>query len=345
MWRECLNRFAWGLLCVVGFIHQVDAQELEFVELGVIEGEFKSIARTLSWINTGHETVNVHIWTDSPLLKSSLLESRVPAGSTIDIPVRLLLPETAGDHEYELRLLDDRDFLLHGFQFSLKVLHSELDVFKAYRNVHWPFRTKEEVFNLRAGMRQDTLKATFDVYNLGGSDLDLGTMSIGDSLLVTFEPKVIPHNQFGKMAIQLFSKDNSSIGFQKQVIKLSQEGKLVATLPIQYTLLPKRGEEGPQLTTSIVNQDFKVVKRGEKREVEIALVNKGVSPLLIEKIESNCDCLTFNDIKEIDAGESATLKVIFNAQGRMGLERKTIAIFSNDPNRPVQVLTFRAHVK
>lgn len=345
MKRDGFMRLVYCWLCFIVMTTQSNAQELEHVDLGVIEGEFKSFTKTLSWINTGHQTVTVHVWTDNPLLKSSLLESQVLAGASLDIPIRLSLPEMPGDHEYELRLLDDSDIVVHGFQFSLKVLQSEQDVFKAYRNIQWPFRTKEEVFNLRAGMQGDTLKATFDVYNMGGANLELPLLQVGDSLSVHFEPKFLGHNQFGKMTIKLYSDADADPGFQRHIVKLNHKGKLLAALPIQYTILPRPVEEGPVFTTSIVNQDFKVVKKGETRMVDITLANNGLSPLLIQKIESNCDCLTFNEINEIAPGQSAILKVVFNATGRIGLERKTIAIFSNDPKKPVQVLTFRAHVK
>lgn len=323
------------------------AQELEFVDLGVIEGEFKQFRRVFSWTNNGQESVSLKLWGDSPDLKFSEFSESIGVGEQIDISIKIDLPSAAGDYEYELRLLDENDFVLYGYQMSFKVLQSELDIFKAYRNVYWPFRTKEEVFSLKAGEVGDTLSAIFDVYNLGGKDLNLETVFTSDSVKVSFIPNEIAHHQFGRMKVEFVSNDNSRLGFQRQIIKVYQEGRLLAALPIQYTLVPRlsSNEGGARLSTSIVNHDFKVMKIGSNKEVTVSIANNGSEALIIERMESNCDCLIYNRIESIDPGTSQNLRVVFNAKGRLGLERKTIAIFSNDPNKPVQVLTFRAHVK
>ena len=323
------------------------AQELEFIDLGVIEGEFKQFRRTFSWTNNGEQPVKISLWSDSPDLKFPELAEPIEVGEQIDIPIKIDLPSAAGDYEYELRLLDENDFVLYGYQMSFKVLQSELDVFKAYRNVYWPFRNKGEVFNLKAGVVGDTLSAIFDVYNLGGRDLNLEDVMVSDSVSISFIPNEIPHNQFGRMKIEYVARANSQLGFQKQIIKLYQGDRLLAAIPIQYTLVPSSALSGggAKISTSIVNHDFKVVKVGDKKEVTISIANNGTETLIIDRMESNCDCLTYNEIETIDSGASQKIRVTFDAKGRLGLERKTIAIFSNDPDKPVRVLTFRAHVK
>lgn len=339
-----------GIIVVVLLIFSassMSAQNLEFVDLGVIEGEFRQFDRVLTWTNEGSDSVKVKFWSSDPNLKSSPLKRQVGSGEQIEIPISIALPDGAGDLEYELRLLDDNDLVLHGFQMSFKVLQGELDVFKAYRNVYFPFRTKEEVFNLRSGERGDTLSAYFDVYNLGGKNLSVANLNGGDSMNVSFEVDTVEHNTFSKMRVDFMSNDRTELGFQKRLFKLYDKGKLVTVLPVQYTILPKKksNERGANLTVSLVNYDFKVMKVGSTKEVTITLGNTGDKPLVIEKMESNCDCLVFNSISSIAPGGSQSLTVKFNATGRIGLERKTIAIFSNDPLEPVRVLTFRAHVK
>lgn len=323
------------------------AQELEFIDLGVIEGEFKQFRRVFTWSNNGQEPVKLKLWSDSPDLKFTELTEPIGIGEQVDIPIKIDLPSAAGDYEYELRLLDKNDLVLYGYQMSFKVLQSELDIFKAYRNVYWPFRTKEEVFSLKAGQVGGTLSAIFDVYNLGGKDLSLERVDVSDSVKITFTPNEIGHNQFGRMKVEFVSDDNSRLGFQRQIIKLYQKGRLLAALPIQYTLVPNLSlnEGGARISTSIVNHDFKVMKIDSKKEVTVSIANNGSESLIIDRMESNCDCLIYNKIESIDPGTSQNLRVVFNAEGRLGLERKTIAIFSNDPKKPVQVLTFRAHVK
>jgi len=83
-----------------------------------------------------------------------------------------------------------------------------------------------------------------------------------------------------------------------------------------------------------------------KKSVNITLSNRGNEPLELLKIESNCSCLLY-DVKRaaIAPGESVEMQVTFDATDRLGFERKTLAIFSNDPRKPTAVITFRAHVK
>lgn len=325
----------------------MNAQSLQFVDLGVVEGEFRQFDRVFTWTNESSDSVKIQLWSSDPNLKFTPLKRQVRGGEQIEIPISIALPDVAGDLEYELRLLDDNDLVLHGFQMSFKVLQGELDVFKAYRNVYFPFRTKEEVFNLRSGERGDTLSAFFDVYNLGGKNLSVSNLSAGDSIKVSFEVDTVEHNTFSKMRIDFISNDQTELGFQKRVFKLYDQGNLVTALPVQYTILPKKEgrEEGVNLTLSLINHDFKVIKVGSTEEVTISLGNTGNKPLIIEKMESNCDCLIYNNISSIAPGDSQSLTVKFDATGRIGLERKTIAIFSNDPLQPIRVLTFRAHVK
>ncbi|MBO3697610.1 DUF1573 domain-containing protein [Roseivirga sp. E12] len=329
------------------FFNVSHAQNLEFVDLGVVEGEFKRYNRTLSWTNMSNDSIRVKLWSSDESLSFKPFERPIGSGEEIEIPISITLPTSAGDMEYELRLLDQNDLVLHGFQMSFKVLQSELDVFKAYRNIHFPFRAKEEVFNLKSGQREDTLSATFDVYNLGGSNIKANSLSAGDSIKVSFATTEVTHNAFTKMRIDFVTNDQSAIGFQKRQIKLYNEGKLITVLPVQYTLIPRTNVNavGPRLSTNLINHDFKVVKVGQTKEVTVSLANRGEQALIIEKIESNCDCLVYNDVERIESGTSQSLRVQFNATDRIGLERKTLAIFSNDSVKPVLVLTFRAHVK
>ncbi len=323
------------------------AQELEFVDLGVVEGEFKRYNRTLTWTSQATDSVRIRLWSNSEDLSFKPIKRSIAGGEEIEIPISINLPDEAGDFEYELRVLDENDLVLHGFQMSFKMLQGELDVFKAYRNVHFPFRAKEEVFNLRSAKRGDTLTAVFDVYNLGGRDIRTKELLAGDSIKVSFPTNEVAHNTFSKMRIEFITDEQSELGFQKHAIKIYNQKKLVTVLPVQYTLLPKPLEtlKAPRLSTSLINHDFKVVKKGQTKEVTVSIANNGGAPLQIEKIESSCACLSYNEIERIDPGTSQSLRVKFNAEGRTGLERKTIAIFTNDPQKPVLVLTFRAHVK
>lgn len=331
----------------------VSAQELQFVDLGVVEGEFKQLQREVYWVNGSNDEVKLKLVSKNKKLQPDRKQVVLAGSDTLRIPFTIDIPALPGYYEYELQLIGNEDFLLHGFQFGVQVLAAEQDIFKAYRNTQWPFRTKERVLNLKAGYKGDTLSSTFDVFNMGGSDLKLDEVYVSDSIWVSFQPKLIKHNQFGQMTIQMRPSENAPSGFQKIPITLKIAEDTLSNLPIQFTLLPPRkyaDEEtvsgGPTITSSLINHDFKVMEVGQIRSVDIKLANVGNEELKLERLESNCDCLTYElEKKTMGSGESIDMKVTFNATGRIGLERKTLAIFSNDPSNPTLVITFRAHVK
>ena len=329
------------------------AQELEFVDLGVVEGEFKQLQKELKWVNSTGKDLSLTLISEDSKIQIINKQVQVIQSDTLLIPFNLTLPPTPGYYEYEIQLVGSNDILLHGYHLGLQVLASEIDVFKAYRNVYWPFRAKEQVFNLRAGYKEDTLSATFEVYNFGGENLKLDDITINDSTWVTFEPKEIKHNQFGHMTLRMYNSTKATSGFQKMNLELKKEGNTFSNLPVQFTVMPKKQfvdaelvSGGPALTASSINHDFKEVEEGKIESTIITLANVGNEDLMIEKLESNCDCLTFDIQKTtLSSGETQSLYINFNAQGRRGLERKTLAIFSNDPNNPTLVITFRAYVK
>lgn len=343
----------WMLFMGLVFSLGISAQELEFVDLGVVEGEFRQLQREVFWVNQSDQEQKVRLVSKDKNLQPKEKQVLVAAADSLKIPFTIELSTVPGYYEYELQLIGKDDFLLHGFQFGLQILASEPDVFRAYRNINWPFRTKEKVFNLKAGYKGDTLQNTFDVYNLGGSNLELGRVYVNDSTWVTFDPEVIRHNQFGHMTISMWATDKAPSGFHKIPISLKLAGDTISNLPVQFTLLPglqyaqdEQVSGGPTLTTNLINHDFKVLEVGEIQSVEVVLANLGQEDLKLEKLESNCDCLTYEIPKmTIAPGESISMTVTFNATGRIGLERKTLAIFSNDATNPTHVLTFRAHVK
>lgn len=343
------------LMALVGALltATVSAQELQFVDLGVIEGEFRQLQREVYWVNSSSDEIKLKLVSQNKKLQPARKSATLAASDTLKIPFTIDIPSLPGYYEYELQLIGTDDFLLHGFHFGVQVLAAEQDIFKAYRNMQWPFRTKERVLNLKSGYKGDTLTSTFDVFNMGGKDLKLDEVYVSDSIWVSFQPKLIKHNQFGQMKISLITSENTPSGFQKLPIALKIAEDTLSNLPIQFTVLPaKRYAEaetvsgGPTITSSLINYDFKVMQVGQVRTVDIKLANVGNEELKLERLESNCDCLSYELEKMvIGSGESIDMKVTFNATGRIGYERKTLAIFSNDPSNPTLVITFRAHVK
>ncbi|MCK5805107.1 MAG: DUF1573 domain-containing protein, partial [Lentisphaeria bacterium] len=83
---------------------------------------------------------------------------------------------------------------------------------------------------------------------------------------------------------------------------------------------------GEQVNTSVVSHTF-------------TLENRGSDPLVIEKIRKGCGCTTTRiGMRTIPPGESVDLDVSVDLKGRVGRQKKSVYLYTNDPtNRIVRL--------
>ena len=337
------------ILCV--FTQTAFAQNLDMVDLGNLVGEMERFEGTLSWTNSGQDTVKVRPWTDRDALTFEDRVVAVAPGNEATFAYALNLTDTKGQQRYEARLVTEEEVVIHGWLLKTRVFEAEQDVFKEYLHEFYPFRSRSMVMNLKAAFQGDEMNGSFSLFNFGGQELDLSGAYVNqENVTLSFGPEKIGHNAFTRLSIELNTQDEA-LGFTRENLSVyTADSSLLFTMPLQYTL-EKRPESSlvgqvPHLTVSKLTHDFKVVEKGTQEQVDIRLTNTGHAPLLIEKLEANCDCLAFElGQKELTTGQSVILKVTFDARERMGYERKTLALFTNDPDQPTRVITFKAHVK
>ena len=94
-----------------------------------------------------------------------------------------------------------------------------------------------------------------------------------------------------------------------------------------------------------VVHDFGTIIEGEMVVCYFDYMNSGVGDLVIRTVETTCGCAT-PDWSEapLGPGKKNQLKVIFDATGRYGVQRKVITVWSNAINQEVK-LTIKAEVK
>lgn len=91
--------------------------------------------------------------------------------------------------------------------------------------------------------------------------------------------------------------------------------------------------------------DFGRVIQGEKVSFSYKFKNTGKSSLLISDAKGSCGC-TVADFpkKPIAPGESGSIDVKFNTEGKKGFQNKTITLIANtQPN--TKVLTIKAQIQ
>jgi hypothetical protein len=90
--------------------------------------------------------------------------------------------------------------------------------------------------------------------------------------------------------------------------------------------------------------NFGQVKEGEKVSCIFIFRNTGTGSLVINSATTSCGCTVSKyDTKPIAPGNSGTMEVVFNTEGRNGVQTKTISVNSNAA-RPVVLLKITAEV-
>jgi len=343
--EEHIRRCCWVWLALMLGIGQMSlpAQTMtSSIDLGVFNGELKAVQRNaklhgvldLESLTLSNEKIQIET-----LLYDSL-QDRTDVVLNIDVSNRI------GQYIDTLSLVTTDGFVKGQYFISYQILSPVNDVFKSYRNVFWPFKSKNQVFNLKIGYAGDTLQQYFDLLNFSGQTLDLSNVNSSDSIEVSFEPLLVEHNSFTRMYLAYKSRAVSSLGFSKTTVLLMDAQDTLTYLPIQYSLVPKRSVEGPSLNLTRSELDYKVVKEGDLITEVVLISNEGNKALEIFKVESNCECLLASmSSMSIAPLQNAQLRIRFDTKGRSGLERKTITLFTNEPSQPVKTIVIKAHIK
>lgn len=83
---------------------------------------------------------------------------------------------------------------------------------------------------------------------------------------------------------------------------------------------------------------FGEVKAGALITYSFKFVNEGRSPLIIRDIYTSCGCtVTSYDHTPVAVGKEGKIKVVFNTDGKSGIQRKIVTITANTVPRLSQV--------
>jgi hypothetical protein len=163
------------------------------------------------------------------------------------------------------------------------------------------------------------------------------------------EPPTIQPGQDGIIRISYNGKLKDQYGFQSDNIVLHTDDEnlpkkslnLYVTLEDYFPeLKPEEIAKAPQLRFTTQALDFGSMKQNQPGVKEFQVVNSGKSILEIRSVIGNCSCIQ-SDVNKLSlkAGESASVKIIFNPQDRKGPQTKSLTVYSNDPQNPVQRIT------
>ncbi len=85
-----------------------------------------------------------------------------------------------------------------------------------------------------------------------------------------------------------------------------------------------------EMTFDRKQHTFGVVNEGEKVETSFSFTNTGKFPLQISQAQGSCGCTVPEYPKEaIAPGEKGEIKVVFDSNGRPGIQQKAVTLFAN----------------
>jgi hypothetical protein len=93
-------------------------------------------------------------------------------------------------------------------------------------------------------------------------------------------------------------------------------------------------ENLPVMTFEKTEFDFGAIMQGEKVSHTFKFKNTGKSDLLITSAKGSCGCTVPKyDTTPIAAGKSGEIEVVFDSDGRRGIQQKTVTVLANtQPN-------------
>lgn len=86
----------------------------------------------------------------------------------------------------------------------------------------------------------------------------------------------------------------------------------------------------PVMSFASTTYDFGKIKEGEKVSFNFKFTNTGKSPLIIQSAAASCGCTVPDYPHEpVAPGDSSQIKVVFNSEGKEGMQNKVVSITSN----------------
>jgi hypothetical protein len=218
-------------------------------------------------------------------------------------------------------------------------------------------KLKVSSFNMgRVFLKDEYVVREFPVINSGAAPVHFTGKFIHPAYIkADVQPRTIGRGEKATIKISYNGALKNQYGFQSDNIEIETDDKInpVKSFSVYATLEDFFAElsaaelaKAPQLTFDSHSLDFGNIQANATTEKEIQFTNTGKKELELKSIQPNCSCITASSAKvSLKPGESSTIKIAFSPQDRKGTQNKAITFYSNDPQNPVQRLTFTAYVQ
>lgn len=214
--------------------------------------------------------------------------------------------------------------------------------------------TRSSGFNLgKVYINQESVTQNFNLYNNGSTILKINGADFAEHLTVKF-PKEIKPGDTGVLSIKYNPSKKTVFGLLTEQLELFTSDaenpvkyfSVIATIEEFFPVIsPELLDRAPRMDLSVSEIKFQTLKQEIIFEKEISFRNTGKATLKIRSIVPNCTCISaFTDSDEVLPGNSGKIRIRFNPAGRPGRQIKSLMIYSNDPQHPMQRITLNGLV-
>jgi len=240
-------------------------------------------------------------------------------------------------------------------QIKGQVINQKLRSDAELNTVIGNLKLKSSSFNLgKIFINRDPQSKEFPLMNSGPKPLRLINV-IGPAYLRVQMPASLAPNELGAIKLTYDAASRNQYGFVSDNIQIETDDEEVPmkSFPVYATIeefFPPLsiGElaKAPILKPDSSLVDFGRIRSGTNGLQELTLKNAGKKELILRSLQPNCSCVTASlDQMTLKAGAEAKVKIIFNTQGRKDTQQKSLTIYSNDPQSPVQRITLMAYIE
>ena len=215
--------------------------------------------------------------------------------------------------------------------------------------------TRSSGFNLgKVFINQDAATRTFSIRNGGTTTMEITGTKAPDHVKLSYPLRLKP-GETGTLTVRYDGRKKSTYGFVTDQITLvttdvdhpEKHFPVFATLEESFSgLSEEERRTAPRLVLTAEEIKFGDINGESRIEREILVSNSGKRELIIRGLVPNCTCLAAKvSIERIPPGGSGKIQVVFSASGRTGRQNKSVMVYSNDPERPVQRITLTGFIR
>jgi hypothetical protein len=226
-----------------------------------------------------------------------------------------------------------------------------------FQSANGSWKLKTGSFNMgKVFIKDEFTVRDFQILNGGNKPVTFSGKVVGPSYIkIDVQPKTLAPGEKGNIKVSYNGKMKGRYGFQSDNIEIITDDESIptksfsvyATLEDEFPqLTAEELAKAPQLRVQATTLDFGRLRPNTASVREVQVFNTGKKELDIKSLQGNCTCVTASAEKtSIKPGESSSVKIFLDPQDRKGALQKSLTIYSNDPQNPVQRITFSGYVE